>query len=123
MVVDGHSISGVEVRLDFSAGAVAGRAVDAQGHAIPRAAVVLQSTDRDKLGSTLYQFVYFTRADGEFDITGVGPGVYLLFAWRGNPNLIGDPELFTEASRHAAQVRVDAGGAVRHDASVLESSQ
>jgi hypothetical protein len=50
LIVNGHApITGVELRLDFSAGSVFGKAINAAGEPIPGAKVVLQSAEQQSL--------------------------------------------------------------------------
>jgi hypothetical protein len=116
VVVDGNApIIGVGVELDFAVGAVKGRAVDGGRMPIPRTFVVLQSTDPGKLLDQRYQFVHPTGPDGEFAITGVAPGEYLLFVC-GNPDAIGDPDLFVLAKQKARIVTVKSGSTLSQNA-------
>jgi len=73
---------------------------------------VLQSVDSEKLGSDLYRRIYGADDTGSYSITGVVPGEYVHFAWRGDAGLIVDPDLFAQALRHAAHVTVSLRGAV-----------
>jgi hypothetical protein len=113
VVVDGRApITGIELDLDFSAGSVSGKALDGAGNPIPGASVVLQSVDPTKLDSDLYRHVYRAGDTGSYAITGVVPGEYVLFAWRGDAGLVGDPDLFDRALQHARRVTVGPRGAV-----------
>ena len=56
---------------------------------------------------------------GEYAITGVVPGEYLLFVWTGDPGLIGDPDLFGKASAHANRVKIDTDATAHRDATEL----
>lgn len=124
MTVDGRTpITGVELRLDFSAGTVSGRAVDAAGRPIPNAMVVLQSTDAEKRTADPYRHVYRASSSGDYSITGIVPGEYLLFAWRGDSGLIGDPDLFTQASEREQRVKVGRSGTIRQDAAEMGEGQ
>jgi hypothetical protein len=89
VTVDGRApVTGVELLLNVPAATVSGRAADAAGSPIPNAFVVLRSAD-------LYRHVYRASSSGDYSIAGIVPGEYLLFARRGDPGLIGDPDLFT----------------------------
>jgi protocatechuate 3,4-dioxygenase beta subunit len=113
VVVDGRApIAGVELDLDFSAGSVSGKALDVAGNPIPGASVVLQSVDSDKFDSDLYRHVFRAGGTGSFSITGVVPGEYVLFAWRDDAGLVGDPDLFAQALQHARRVTVGPRGAL-----------
>jgi hypothetical protein len=84
LIIDGRApIAGVKLELDFSAGTVAGRALDTAGVPLAGAAVVLQSTEPKKLTDELYRRLYRADPTGNYSITDVVPGDYLLFAWRG----------------------------------------
>jgi hypothetical protein len=119
ILVAGNNISGVEIELDFSAGAITGRAVDSAGTPLPYASVVLQSTDPRKRAASLYGYVYGAGVGGQYFITGVVPGEYLLFSWRGYHGLIGDPDLFAEASKYAKRVTITPRSVLNLDASEL----
>ncbi len=122
LLLDGHTpVTGIELELNFTAGSVSGRALDAAGKPIPRATVVLQSADAEKLAADLYRHIYRAYPTGEFSITGVVPGEYLLFAWQGDPGLIGDPDLFAQARDQARRVTVSSGSAISQDATELRN--
>jgi Carboxypeptidase regulatory-like domain len=124
LIVDGHApATGVNLKLDFSAGTVAGRALDQAGVPISGAVVVLQSIEPEKLTNDLYRRVYGASPAGSYSITDVVPGDYLLFAWRGASNLIGDPALFEQALRRARRVTVQPGGAIKENAPELLAPQ
>ncbi len=115
--IDGHAaVSGVELALNFAAGTVSGRAIGTAGPLTPRATVVLQSADSDKLASDQSCYIHGVGTAAQYSITGVKPGEYLLFVWRGDPGLIGDPGLFAEARQSAARVVVQAGSVISQDA-------
>jgi hypothetical protein len=116
ITVAGDPVTGVEVALDYSAGTVCGRAVDRAGRPVAQAEVVLQSTDPSKRTVDLYRHVHRISTGGEYSISGIIPGEYLLFLWRGDTDLIGDPELFEEARKRAQRVTVTPSGTVRSDA-------
>jgi hypothetical protein len=116
ITVAGDPVTGVEVALDYSAGTVCGRAVDRAGRPVAQAEVVLQSTDPSKRTVDLYRHVHRISTGGEYSISGIIPGEYLLFLWRGDTDLIGDPELFEEARKRAQRVTVTPSGTVRLDA-------
>ena len=117
VVVDGRApITGIELGLDFSAGSVSGKALDVAGNPIPGASVVLQSVDSEKLDSDLYGHVYRAGDTGSYSITGVLPGEYVLFAWRGDAGLVGDPDLFAQALQHARRVTVGPRDAISESA-------
>jgi len=124
VTVDGRApVTGVELLLNVPAGTVSGRAVDAEGSPIPNAFVVLQSTDAEKRIADLYRHVYRASSSGDYSIAGVVPGEYLLFAWRGDPGLIGDPDLFTQAGERAQRVTVGRGDTVHRDATEMRDSE
>ena len=124
VTVDGRSsITGLEVELDFSAGVVTGKALDATGKPIPHGTVVLQSIDPEKRTSDLYRHVYRTSTYGEYAITAVVPGEYLLFAWRGDPGLVGDPDLFADVLERADRLKVDHGATIYQNATEMRKSQ
>jgi hypothetical protein len=117
VVVDGKApIVGVEVELDFAVGAVKGRAVDSAGTPIAKGLVVIQSTDPGRLRDSRYHHVNRTSASGEFAVTGVAPGEYVLFAWRGDAGQIGDPNLFALAKEKARTITVKDGSTISQDA-------
>jgi hypothetical protein len=116
VVEGGAPITGIELGLDFSAGSVSGTALDVVGNPIPGASVVLQSVDSEKLDSDLYRHVYRAGDTGLYSITGVVPGEYVLFAWRGDAGLVGDPDLLAQALQHARRVTVGPRGTVSHAA-------
>lgn len=117
VLVDGRApITGIVLDLDFSAGSVSGRALDVAGKPIPLATVVLQSVDPEKLAGDLYRHVYLADGTGSYSITGVVPGEYVLFAWRGDTGLIGDPDLFAQARNQAHRVTVNRSSAAFQDA-------
>jgi hypothetical protein len=121
LLVDGRAaIDGIRVDLDFSAGSVSGRAIVAAGNPIPDARVVLQSVDSQKLGVDADSKVYSAPA-GIYKITGVAPGEYFLFAWRGDPALIGDPDLFAKAREQARRVKVEPREESSQDAMEMEN--
>ena len=120
VVVDGSApIVGVELELSFFVGSVKGRAVDAAGKPIERALVVLQSVEPGKLQDARYRHVYRATAAGEFAITGVAPGEYLLFAWHGEAGQIGDPDLFALAKGKTRTITVKSGTTISRDATQL----
>lgn len=122
VVVEGSApVVGLEVELSFSVGSVNGRAVDTAGNPIARTLVVLQSAEPGRLQDAQYRHVYRAAATGEFAITGVAPGEYLLFAWRGGAGQIGDPDLFALAKEKARTVAVTGGSTVSRDAIELLS--
>jgi hypothetical protein len=124
LTVDGRApVTGLNLKLDFSAGTVAGRALDQAGVPISGAVVVLQSVDPEKLRNNLYRRVYGASPTGSYSITDVVPGDYLLFAWRGAPDLIGDPALFERALPQARRVTVRPGGAIKENAPELLALQ
>jgi hypothetical protein len=124
LIVDGHApVTGANLKLDFSAGTVAGRALDQAGVPISGAVVVLQSVEPEKLSNDLYRRVYGASPTGSYSITDVVPGDYLLFAWRGASDLIGDPALFEQALPRARRVTVRPGGAIRENAPELLAPQ
>jgi hypothetical protein len=117
LAVDGRApVTGVNLELDFSAGTVAGRALDLGGVPIGGALVVLQSVEPEKLTNELYRRVFGSGPTGSYSITDVVPGDYLLFAWRGASGLIGDPVLFEHALLRVRRVTVRPGGAITEDA-------
>ena len=119
--VDGPAtpITGIHVGLDFSAGAVSGRALVPEGSS--SAVVVLQSIDREKLANDTYQHVHGIMRDASYSITNVVPGDYLLFAWREGSEVIGDPDLFERALRLARRITVLPRGSITADAPELLS--
>jgi len=122
--VDGRTpLTGVNPELDFSAGTVAGRALDLAGVPVSDAMVVLQSIEPEKLTNNLYRRVYRASTTGGYSITDVVPGDYLLFAWRGASGLIGDPTLFEQALARARRVTVRPGGTITENASELLTPQ
>jgi hypothetical protein len=124
LIVDGHApVTRANLKLDFSAGTVAGRALDQAGVPISGAVVVLQSVEPEKLSNDLYRRVYGASPTGSYSITDVVPGDYLLFAWRGASDLIGDPALFEQALPRARRVTVRPGGAIKEDAPELLAPQ
>jgi hypothetical protein len=113
VVVDSNApITGLVLDLDYSAGAVSGRALDVAGNTIPGALVMLQSVDSEKLDLDLYRHIYRADDTDSYSITGVVPGEYVLFTWRGDADLVGDPDLFVQALQRAARVTVSPRGAV-----------
>jgi hypothetical protein len=84
---------------------------------------VLQSIEPEKLTNDLYRRVYGTSPTGSYSITDVVPGDYLLFAWRGASDLIGDPALFEQALPRARRVTVRPGGALTENAPELLAPQ
>jgi hypothetical protein len=81
ILVEGSTpVVGFELELNFSAGSVNGRALDPDGNHITRTLVVLQSAEPGKPRDDRYRHVYPAAATGEFEIGGVAPGEYLLFA-------------------------------------------
>jgi hypothetical protein len=124
LTIDGSGpITGADLVLDFSAGSVVGRALDSAGKIIPSATVVLQSTDVEKRLIGQYRHIQRASMSGEYEITGVVPGDYLLFVWKGHPGLIGDPDLFAEASEEAIRLRVPAGATVSQNAVEMNATQ
>jgi protocatechuate 3,4-dioxygenase beta subunit len=118
--VDGTvPITGIELTLDSSAGSVSGRAVDDAGKPMPHAIVVLQSVDPDKRVNDLYRHVYSADGSGEYHVPGVVPGEYLLFVWKGDSGLIGDPDLFKVAAAHAERISLQPSMNLRKDAALL----
>ncbi len=123
-IVDGRApITGIELKLDFSAGSVFGKAINATGKPIPGATVVLQPTEQERSANNLYLHVYGAAATGVYLISGVVPGEYLLFSWQGDPGLVGDPDLFTLARNNARRIRVNREGKVSQDAIELLDPQ
>jgi carboxypeptidase family protein len=116
IVVAGLPLTGVDLELDFSAGTISGHAVDRASSPLLHASVVLQSTDSKKRAANRYGYVYGAGVGGLYSITGIVPGEYLLFAWRGDDFLIGDPDLFAAASKYAVRVTVTPGGVILQDA-------
>jgi hypothetical protein len=122
LFVDGRApITGIELELDLTAGSVSGRTIDAAGRPLARATVVLQSAHPENLAADLYRHIYEADATGQYFITGVLPGEYLLFAWRGDPGLVGDPDLFALARENARRITVKSGGAISQDATELRN--
>lgn len=118
--VDGrHPIIHEDVEMDFSAGSVVGTTLDSDDITIPNATVVLQSTNVEKRSDDQYRLIRRANRNGEYAITGVVPGDYFLFVWKGDPGLIGDPDLFAQASAHADRVTVDRNATVHKTATEL----
>lgn len=122
LIVDGRApINGLEPELDFSAGTVAGRALDSEGKPIAEATVVLQSVDSAKRADNTHLLLLGTNEQGEYTISGVIPGEYLVFVWKGDYGLIGDPDLFAQASAHANRVKVNPRATAHSDATELRA--
>jgi len=121
--VDGrHPIIHEDVEMDFSAGSVVGTTLDSDDKTIPNATVVLQSTNVEKRSDDQYRLIRRANRNGEYAITGVVPGDYFLFVWKGDPGLIGDPDLFAQASAHADRVTVDRNATVHKTATELREA-
>jgi hypothetical protein len=122
--VDGNApIAGADLELDFSAGAVIGRAVASDGEPIPNAMVVTQSVDPEKRADSRYRQSRRANEEGEYAVSGLIPGGYLVFVWKGDPGLIGDPDLFAQASVHADRVKIDARATAHRDAIELSNAR
>ena len=113
VVVEGEApIVGFDVECDFALGTVRGRAIDSAGLPTSEVLVVLQNTD----SKSRYHSVDRTSAMGEFVVTDVPSGEYVLFAWRGDTRQIGDPNLLALAKEKARTITVKNGGAISQDA-------
>jgi hypothetical protein len=87
------------------------------------AVVVLQSVEPEKLSNDLCRRVYGASPTGSYSITDVVPGDYLLFAWRGASDSIGDPALFEQALLRARRITVRPGEAITQNAPELLAPQ
>ena len=123
-VSENAPIPDLEVVLDFTGGTVTGLLLDEDEQLIFGVHVALLSTDEEKRGSERYFRSGAADQDGQYKISAIIPGDYLLLAWpESDVARVQDPELFTQLEEHAVSVTVDKSAIVQQDLTLTEDIQ
>ena len=123
-VSENAPIPDLEVVLDFTGGTVTGLLRDEDEQPISGVSVALLSTDQEKRGSERYFRSGAADQDGQYKISAIIPGDYLLLAWpESDVARVQDPELFTQLEEHAVSVTVDKSASVQQDLTLTEDIQ
>ena len=117
-------VSDLEVVLDFTGGTATGLLRDEDEQPISGVRVALLSTDPEKRSSERYFRSGAADQDGQFKISAIIPGNYLLLAWpESNVARVRDPELFAQLEEHAVSVTVDKSATVQRNLTLTEDIQ
>ena len=117
-------VSDLEVVLDFTGGTVTGLLRDEDEQPISGARVALLSTDPEKRSSERYFRSGAADQDGQYKISAIIPGNYLLLAWPElNVARVRDPELLAQLEEHGVSVIVDKSATVQQDLILTEDIQ
>ena len=123
-VSENAPIPNLEVVLDFTGGTVTGLLRDEDEQPISGVHVALLSTDQEKRGSERYFRSGAADQDGQYKISAIIPGNYLLLTWpESDVARIQDPELFAQLEDYAVSVTVDKSATVRRDLTLTEDIQ
>ena len=123
-VSENAPIPDLEVVLDFTGGTVTGLLLDEDEQPISGVHVALLSADQEKRGSERYFRSGAADQDGQYKISAIIPGDYLLLAWpESDVARVQDPELFTQLEEHAVSVTVDKSAIVQQDLTLTEDIQ
>ena len=114
----------LEVVLDFTGGTVTGLLRDEDEQPISGVRVALLSTDQEKRGSERYFRSGAADQDGQYKISAIIPGDYLLLVWpESNVARVQDPELFAQLEEHAVRVTVEKSATVQQDLTLTSDIQ
>ena len=114
----------LEVVLDFTGGTVTGLLRDEDEQPISGVRVALLSTDQEKRGSERYFRSGAADQDGQYKISTIIPGDYLLLVWpESNVARVQDPELFAQLEEHAVRVTVEKSATVQQDLTLTSDIQ
>jgi Carboxypeptidase regulatory-like domain len=111
---DGLRISGnpsapLEIIIGVNAGRIAGSVVDTRGNALSNRTVVLVPDVRFRQRNDLYRVVA-TDIAGKFQMRGIAPGDYKLFAWENvEPGAWQSPEFIQKYESSGQRIRISEG--------------
>ena len=115
-VSENSPIPDLEVVLDFTGGTVTGLLLDEDEQPISGVHVALLSTDQEKRGSDRYFRSGAADHHGQYKLSAIIPGEYLLLVWpESDVARVQDPELFAQLEEHAVRVTVDKSATVQQD--------
>ena len=114
----------LEVVLDFTGGTVTGLLQDEDRQLISSVHVALLSADPEKRSSERYFRRGAADQEGQYKISAIIPGDYLLLPWpESDVARVQDPELFPLLEEHAVSVTVDKSTTVQQDLALTEDIQ
>lgn len=117
--VDGPQEDRLEIVLGMNGGSVLGSVYNARREPVARATVVAVPDAARRGRGDLYK-VATTESSGGFELQGLAPGSYELFAWdRVEPGAWQDADFMREYAGFGRAVRVEGSGAINADVNVV----
>jgi hypothetical protein len=119
LLVDGPEEGRLEIVLGMNGGSILGSVYSARREPVARATVVAVPDAQRRGRADLYK-VATTESSGGFELQGLAPGSYELFAWDTvEPGAWQDPDFIRAHAGLGRPVRIDGGGPINADVNVV----
>lgn len=119
-VPEGATSPELTAAIDFRGGAIAGKALDSSNAALDGQNIAMVSADPKKRDSGRYFKKARSNATGDYTISGVIPGDYLMVIWPGkDPEVVQDPDVMALLEKHCVRVSVQQSGSLSQELKLI----